>query len=119
MFDKIKKKYPKAWEKFEKFVEVDMRGYGEIGDRIWHKLDKMDIGILSGWLFRFFDEQGIQVFITPNYDPDENMGDFIQGGVAYYILADKKEQQKLPFNSRTEAEESAFTKAFEILEEAK
>lgn len=58
-------------------------------------------------LFDFFDEQGLRIFITPNKD------------FAWMIVMDDKlaDLADKAFSTRTEAEEQAFTKAFQLLEE--
>jgi hypothetical protein len=64
-------------------------------------------------LFDFFDEQGINVFI--DWMPDQT-----GRGIEYlYKILDWECQQgdSGPYPTRREAEEQAFTKAFELLEE--
>ena len=98
MFDEIKKKYPKSWEKWNEY----MSRY----TTMW-EINLLEN--LSGSLFRFFDKQEIyiEIIITTNSKK------------FFYEINRKANLPYEKFNSRTEAEESAFTKAFGILEEAK
>ncbi len=85
----IKEKYPKA---YEKFIHEWYHGYKDL-------INERD-------LYDFFDEQGINILITCEFD------------FGYEILDNRYEvnqEVKKWFNSRQEAESEVFTKAFEIL----
>ena len=99
-FNKIKEKYPKAWEKCDNFI-------GCTWLELWHK---ESIYVLSGWLFRFFDEQGI--FITVEF----NMFFHFNWKFITTPEIDKVGHSDYDYSTRTEAKEKAFEKAFEILE---
>jgi|WetSurMetagenome_2_1015567.scaffolds.fasta_scaffold651543_2 hypothetical protein len=100
----IKEKYPKAWDKLSRFI-------GEKHIESFQYLSKL-------WrveLYDFFDEQGIIINIE-YVEIDSFAGILYQrNGVCYEV--DKNDNLYLPAQStRTEAEEQAFLKAFEILE---
>ena len=88
----IKEKYPKAEELAD--------NWGDTHTIDWRQSDR--------WLYDFFDEQGIYVII--NRSPADN--EFF-----WSIDIDKDFCDGDYTNTRTEAEEQAFIKAFEILED--
>ena len=94
MFEEIKKKYPKAWDKFKDYYR---RTYAP---------EEVQFEALIGHLFTFFDEQGI--YITIEY----YVNLYTNERWRYWI----SERIGSVFESRTEAWTAAFTKAFEILE---
>jgi len=103
MFDEIKKKYPKAWEKFINWF-AEKTSVERLDSE--HYILNMFFEHRSGWLFRFFDEQRIYISV-------------IYSGIEYYYQRwdqDMIETSDDTFKSRTDAEKSAFEKAFEILE---
>lgn len=89
----IKEKYPK--------------GFGETFNYT-NRFPGLSIDVTDRWLYDFFDEQNFNVAVLPFFNSwiwkirYEDMN-FVEG--------EKKE------STRTEAEEQAFTRAFEILEE--
>ena len=62
MFDEIKKKYPKAWEKFVKWYHNNCP-YSEVIDYL---MGSNDIKSLIGWLLLFFKEQEVYIDIHWN-----------------------------------------------------
>ena len=101
MFDEIKKKFPKAWQMFYDWLLYDAG--------IDSTMILCDPETVSGWQYKFFDEQGIIIEIEYH----------IFGEVfGYYIIGTwRKLWTKENFNTRQEAEQAAFTKAFGILED--
>ena len=97
-FEEIKRKYPKAWEKFEAFASYEC--YDWVGGGIED---------LSGWLFKFFDDQGIHIEIYIIYG-----GGNRQFG---WAIDELNKENGLRYKIRTKAWEAAFPKAFEILED--
>lgn len=110
-FEKIKKKYPKAYLKYSQFL-------GEQGYSILY-FKSNPLEAQSGFLFKFFDEQGIIINIcgTPDYDSaceGKNVYNYdweIYGGDEMGCVDDGKF-----YKSRQEAKQAALTKAFGILE---
>ena len=111
-FGEIKKKYPKAWERFEDFaiespeLEADVFGYS---DDYVDDINRLNLITLSGYLFGFFDKQNLVIMVTLS-------------GRWYWRVCSLEiptvwSNLKTPgLNSRKETEAAAFTKAFEILE---
>ena len=91
----------KAREQFENWITDKTPYFSRYNEII------ADQESLSGWLFRFFDEQGIVIEIW--------YGDGHKGKVYWYGDIDATTVINRA-NSRTEAEQAAFEKAFEILE---
>ncbi|KKK78428.1 hypothetical protein LCGC14_2843650 [marine sediment metagenome] len=118
--EEIKKKYPKAWEKFENFaivdpeLEADSFGYS---DDYVDDINRLSLTTLSGYLYRFFDEQGIRphVLTLPNGTFRPYL--FKQSGKVWLVL--ELEEYEYGFQTRQQAEQATFTKAFEILEQKK
>ena len=107
-WNKIKEKYPKAYQ---------------LGQDWWvEKCDFYDVELLAQpksnrFLYDFFDEQGISVTIDWNHSDNPTIK--VEW---YYEISDFEMPAKIlqitdRFHSRTEAEENAFEKAFEILED--
>ena len=109
----IKEKYPKAWEKFFLFrakANAEADGVDSLDGDIFKNRDLYDL----------FDENGIIIEITRSHSELKN---FI-GWFEYYIYLDdilktcsmdNKDYTEPYTKTRTEAEEQAFLKAFEIL----
>ena len=114
-FEKIKKKYPKAWEMFFVFIATEserdyqLQKYGDL------ELERGGISTvpesLSGWLYKFFDEQGIVVQL---YFHNYHGWSALVGNMKKEII--KHRWTSMYEKTRQEAEQAAFTKAFEILE---
>ena len=110
-FKMLKKSYPKSMEKFteysKKYMGKDEEFYSYVFD-VFH---------LPHLLYRFFDANGIFVWITPN--PISS----VAGDCQYYVTAYdigkyigmKHPKGKIHFK-RIEAEKKAFAEAFKILE---
>ena len=99
MFDKIRQDNPKAWNKFYYWLLNDAG--------IDSTMILCDPETVSGWLYKFFDEQGIyiEIFSAPNPR-------------CFFTQINRHPPMVIPkYNTRQEAEQAAFTKAFEILEE--
>ena len=97
----IKEKYPKAEELAD--------NWGDTHTIDWRQSDR--------WLYDFFDEQGIYINISREYlwegEYDTNPRREWQGFIEYEPSSEATDF----YNTRTEAEEQAFIKAFEILED--
>jgi len=101
-WDEIKKKYPKAVELIYECADKYAIG-AFIDDYKYNRL-----------LYDLFDEQGVYINISTQFHEDNiKMWDFYIIGDDGWNLAELTYE----FTTRTEAEEKAFTKAFEILEE--
>ena len=89
--------YPKAWELFQGW-------WGE-------NYPQFDWLMCNRELYDFFDEQGIylEVYVV-------GISDKFKATKWNYDIANEQVDY-LDYNSRTEAEEQAFLKAFEILED--
>ena len=117
-FEQIKNKYPKAYKMWLQFF------YAKIWDELlkneYTKLTKtsefedftfsLNIESLSGWLFKFFDEQGIVIVLNP----DEQ--DKYKTWLYEICIIGHWEYIKCNFESRPKAEQAAFEKTFGILE---
>ena len=96
----IKEKYSKAFELMDMSFDI-----------FWEKDREAN---KCRFLYDFFDEQGIIIDIAPTFSKE------VDGKTEFYIdwwiddipVAESREHYK----TRTEAEEQAFLKAFEILE---
>ena len=115
MFEKIKKNCPKAWDKFVKYAEKNLKWEFSVDYDGTFGFENEDIEFLIGHLFRFFDEQGIHVVIEYVCRP-------LSGGTCYrHELHNSRtvgwRDTSGWYKSRPEAWSAAFTKAFEILEE--
>ena len=99
---KIKKKYPKAFDKCNKY-------FGLI----------LPVELQFRQLFDFFDEQGVYVttsIIYDWYDEKGNPSDTTLFGFFCDIDSKKKHEKSQVCETRKEAEEQAWNKAFEIRE---
>ncbi len=70
-------------------------------------------------LYDFFDENEIAICITPDYygSMEYHPSKYKDGDYIYYwINVGFKWEDDIEYKTRTEAEQAAFTKAFEILE---
>ena len=114
----IKKKYPKTWGKFIQFIYS--REWDNILENKYLKINKtsefesyvesLSFESLSGWLFKFFDDQGIYIAIECISFGGRIWETRITSshGLLY--------KSEILLKSRQEAKQIAFTKAFEILE---
>lgn len=93
-WNKIKEKCPKGYEKYA----------------LWQNYQKIapQKTFFIRDLYDFFDEQGIYIEIRFN---------IFRQGFGFYIIGKWKPVLFSNYNTRTEAEEKAFEKAFEILED--
>lgn len=99
-WEKISEKYPKAHSQLEEYSQ------GADGVcRLFHWRD----------LYDFFDEHEIYIDITPDRPID--IDGHICGDNYFWILLNWYYEDDIRYGSRTEAEQAAFTKAFELLEE--
>ena len=112
--EEIKKKYPKTWEKFEDFaienpeLEADVFGYS---DDYVDDINRLSLITLSGYLFGFFDKQGIYInFVCERNTPDDYLYSF-KWFIRGYAVS------KEEYDNRPKAWEAAFIKAFSIIEE--
>jgi len=121
MFEEIKKKYPKAWEKFLKcyYSEFLVQFPNADLNRMWKIDPTKNLKSQIGHLFTFFDEQRIYIVLQDFFLTEERKT-IIKWTVGHYdkdghTLTDQELYNK-QFESRPEAWQAAFTKAFEILE---
>ena len=103
-WEKIREKYPKAWDLLI-INHATHNAWGEIDSpEVW------DISKITSWelrhLYDFFDEQGIIIEIK-----------WYKTDFRYNIWFNDYVRNAQHRKTRTEAEEQAFLKAFEILEE--
>ena len=101
----IKKKYPKAWILLKEWF-----GYKK---NITINMELSKIFMPERKLYDFFDKQKIIIEIGIGYNFNENK--YILNEWSYDII-DCDIENEGQYNSRLEAEEVAFLKAFEILE---
>jgi len=101
-WDKIQKKYPKAWFSLKTWNYQILDSSFSTDHR----------------LIYFFDEQGI--YITIAFNNEFGQGEFIQYWWGEIDIKVEKDEYSGEYydksKTRTEAEEKAFEKAFEILE---
>lgn len=120
-YAEIKEKYPKAFEALlYRWNQPDGDGDASVaqlvldGDNFgwncspWEEFDDRD-------LFDFFDERGLDISILSHFDSSEG---FVKGQRTYTFQVLNFDLYKVAwsYNTRSEAETAAFTKAFEILE---
>ena len=103
-WDKIKEKYPKAFDKYSEWLE-DPTEITEYGFLVYIEMNDKHHIVNRRYLYDFFDEQGIIISIY--HDPED---------LWQYDINDREVNTAVGIKSRTEAEEKAFEKAFEILE---
>jgi len=122
-WEQINKKYPNAINKFFDWLDIDSEeeitaqyeslkdGHKEFYPQTRLKIFEMDNLIFwnDRQLYDFFDEQGIYIF------PLRGGYHFKGLKFGYEIQADRRYRQH-GFKSRPQAEQAAFEKAFEILE---
>lgn len=118
----IKERHPKAFDKFYKWqwgnqeykfhnrnIYFEHSNYPES-----RSIDIWGISFQSMCkgrrFYDFFDEQGIFIELMPPYSFDEGMNNY------EWQIHPMGEVSPTCYKSRTEAEEAAFNKAFEILE---
>lgn len=118
-FQEVKNKYPLAYKKFIKQFS-DMKLYVEITDQgnlILSDDEGLNVYYYERYLrdlYDFFDEQGIHIEITAYYYHEL----FYEWTICKIKdKALKVEYYKNKFNTRQQAEEKAFIKSFEILNE--
>ena len=104
-WNKIKEKYPKAWGLL----------IGFIGENHIESFQYLTI-LFRPFLYDFFDEQGIYINVNWRnyYDTNHNHRTFFDWEVYTEDISGYSSEVEEP--TRTEAEEKAFEKAFEILE---
>ena len=109
MIEKLKQ-HPKVWAEFDGWL-VDTF---ELEMNFELALITNETPAIIGYLYRFLDDKGIEVFIIPNHKP--RMA-YIRDGFAYIIFNRPDDISRDGFKTRPEEEEAALIKAFEILEE--
>ncbi|HEX2868686.1 MAG TPA: hypothetical protein VHO03_16720 [Ignavibacteriales bacterium] len=121
-WEEIIKSYPTAWELFGDYV------YHTIGNFNVELPEAFNSEYVNFWisdnpsggkvtvhyrkLFDFFDGQGIRVVVVNGWKDGKMFWIFRISGKGYFIIRRSEE-----YSIRIEAEESAFMKAFEVLEE--
>jgi hypothetical protein len=117
-FQEIKNKYPLAYNKlvseYEKDIYKDFQIKNNYSDKRIFEIKEHDMqdDICNCDLTRFFDEQGI--IISIDYDRDNEWFTF---GIDFKLYNEKLYVGYEAIKTRPEAEEKAFMKGFEILEE--
>lgn len=119
----IKEKYPKVWNELIQFKDEFGRVFVYLYYRyeLCIKEDYCSNDFHLRELYDFFDENEIYITITADYygineyHPLEYSGD--KEDVYYWINVNWVHEDNVEYKTRTEAEESAFEKAFEILEQ--
>lgn len=107
---KISKKYPKA---FEAFSDWKFNGRKDLTPFMYMALIK-DVRIL----YDFFDENEIWITINADNIKDYDYpGSIKKGEIYFWININWIYEDDIKYLTRTEAEEAAFNKAFEILEQ--
>ena len=108
----IAKKCPKAWDKFENFAIVDSEleadSFGYSDDYV-DDINRLSLTTLSGYMFKFFDNQDIYIIVV--YDKIAHDDFYLFRWCIRGYVVSKEE-----YHNRQEAEQAAFKKAFEILE---
>ncbi len=103
-WESVRRKYPKAFDKYSEWLE-DPTEITEYGFLVYIEMNDKHTIVNGRYLFDFFDEQGIYITIKYRY------GIPVEKSFIWYI-----ESWYDTHTTRTEAEEQAFEKAFEILE---
>lgn len=107
--DKIVEQYPLSMVAYKKwlgaFPNVEEAGLGKDG-LIYENSLKAVFYFNPRSLYDFFDHVGIEIEISRSLAPEN-----------WYYLFSNADSDSLPFKTRILAEESAFQKAFELLEE--
>jgi len=120
---KIKNEYPKAWKLFysNDFIILEEEDLGEKIDVIYLTPYEIEYNIRD--LYDFFDQQGISINMhNDSCKIDLEVWDFEQNKYYFMFCIDslvywRNDWEHKTFDSRISAEEDAFTKAFEILED--
>lgn len=108
-FEKIKKKYPKASRKWWDYYTTNVLRDDLSFVLFEQEFKYIKLESLSGWLFKFFDEQGIYISIDVwNLLEKAEIRWNIDTQSGYGEIGKAKTRQN--------AEQTTFTKAFEILE---
>ncbi len=106
-WNKIKEKYPKAQKQFKKWVNKNVAWYdGFCWDEQYGDFPERE-------LYDFFDEQGIYIAVDIYYSG----GDGLRFLAYNFQVKDMDIDFEVNESTRTLAEEKAFEKAFEILED--
>jgi len=119
-WENIKTKYPKAWIKLEKYfaISIDQDEEWKFGRLIneWCAADDSiyRCAFENRTLYDFFDEQGVLITISLYHYSETILGWHYEIGDEDGFCLDDHSSEI--YKSRTEAEEKAFGKAFEILE---
>ena len=117
-WNKIKKKYPKAWGKLKNEHSIAFsvwdNEYRLISEDCAGEFSEDKCSFNIRVLYDFFDEQGVYIIIDIEFHNMKNRWDFTLLDNDDYDLT---KDNCYDYKTRTEAEEQAFEKAFEILEE--
>jgi len=109
MFEQIKKDSPDAFKVWNNYISQY--------DQLW---DLKPLESVIGWLFTFFDKQGIYIVLNDFFKVKPNMESDLKWTIGHYdkdgcTLTDIESFNK-QFESRSEAWQAAIPKAFEILQ---
>ena len=124
-FEEIKKKYPKAFKKFRNYELLGSSFFCEdLTDRkdlMWRWRNKLLINYHDRDLYDFFDKQDIIVQTAKLLTTNKIKWGWVIS-VVYRLTEDDIDSnayysERYSYTSRIEAEEEAFMKAFELLED--
>jgi len=118
-FKKIKKECPESWSVLESYYgEIDIRGGGYL---YWTNPNDEVLIFPYHTFYDFFDEEGLRLTIIPTttgwycqlHEMNSSGSLYLSSALVFEIECKKV----MVANTRWEAEEAAFTRAFYLLEE--
>lgn len=123
-YNELKQNYPQAFDQFvnwyRKYFDLSMfSGFPKLDLGLLEQIISDDNSNLTRDLYDFFDSEKVYVGVWPERD-------FVKKSIVFmYSITNGKQHHILnddtvyiaSYDTRTEAEEAAFTKAFEILEQ--
>lgn len=117
-WQEIKEKYPKAFVLMHNFQHKELAYKEPYPPIVLKDLSRFQENYGIRFLYDFFDGEGIWISIMRNHYYEDNMDNSLHEFFDWSITVDSEyvadgEVEEL---TRTEAEEQAFLKAFEILE---
>jgi hypothetical protein len=120
-YNKIKSDFPKAWEQliewdYKRWCEINPFGIDNIEE--FEKIVYSNKTNVNRYLYDFFDIKGLFILLNPDFGKGERK---LMWTIGYWEEMDGKQymftkNQEVGYDTRTEAEEAAFLKSFEILE---
>jgi hypothetical protein len=121
-YEQIKTDSPNSWKQF---IEWDYKRWGNTPMFGKENIEEFEKIVYSNktnvnrYLYDFFDENGLFVLLNPDYNMGERK---LNWTIGYWEEIDGKQymftkNQEGGYDTRNEAEQSVFYKAFEILEQ--